>query len=1182
MKGFAWKWIAVVWIAFELLSCKPDDQKFNALTFYDNITNDGSLRLFNLLDEYPSLKAGFQSLQPEQFNLRLDSSMRKPARKDITGFLRVSSDMLLKPEARVRESLLKANVLIHRLKDAPSGAFEGILPWLERIRQYPGKVVRNLSPISQSALIYLYNTFNTADTETKYKELANALKDPDMIELFQDLETILHKSLVQNANARSGVESILKGMIDPTLSADRVLKNQMINLIAEIGNTFGQRAGFSDFKSSDTALKDLIVNLEKYYTPGGAVYNSGSISDYRDTNYPSDFSIVLTEVFRYLRPMLAKGGVYTKDPNVLLGKELSKNLFNLGFPTEVENVDFSLKELIRLDYLGRDRAYGGFEYKVSALEHLMFLLTLADLYGFRWENPSDNTIMSLEPNGSVNGGPMTNGVLTVGDSIYALGSAMTGNLGVKAFLNQSANDGAVYRNGDATSPTPFTMGINTPTLALLESPDPSVVPSANDPVFTKTIPFMMRMIVNVVLGGGGPYYNKNRKDSSGNVYTADGKPYMDSNGNDLIYKSSWATSDYRIKVSDTGSGTCTAGSLCRWVGPGGRESNASYTNNQFAQVASGTNASGTKGWSIPVWEISKTPSERALETDEEALYKNFQWLLSEKRMVAVIPLRASLGPGVPYKMAAFVTVIANGLKGLMGAKPQFQDGSACSSKQNGKWNLSGSLWKPGCASSTQPNFRVAGTPVLEENFSSLPGDSMFFLEAWDYGTSGNSPITFNSLGDSNVYNIFYPPTSQYGVLPPVFAFNFPVMERLSFLTADSVSPSQVNSHWEQRNKILPLIVSLAKTLSDQSDSSTNKNPFQLLTGLSAALTRPLLTQTADAENNSGGRTITILKTGLSNGNFRNRFAGPEEYLFRQSDPITEEPIRSPLSVLIEKERGFQDGLLNLVSKTKLLTNLVHMLAEMGRPSRQPGSDLFFAGLAAVGGEIKITSETPTAVQFNIQTYLEKLGNDLAVYPDSRPTNVYDPLWDDMGVVAVRIRDYLSRDSVYSLIPMLDFSMDLVLDVTPSSQEIVHLLNLLGSIFQNVDGNRDFLVTTLLTSDTPALIQVSAPYGKCINGVLMGLSLTGEFFSYIETDMNTPYTIREIFDDLDRLTVSDMVQSRSGNRSLLYTAGVLMNLFADITEKGRKPFPDGTVFWDRFNKNEDSTTYWENLTSIFSR
>ncbi|EMJ95982.1 hypothetical protein [Leptospira alstonii] len=1170
------KWIVIFLTALELFSCKPEDRKFDTLFFYDNIPNEGSLRLFNLLDEYPSLKAGFQSLQSEPFNLHLDRSLRKPARKDVTGFLRVSSDILLKPESKLRESLLKVNILIHRLRDAPSGAFETALPWLEKIRNSPRKVLRNLSPISQGVLIYLYNTYDVTDTETKYEELAEALKDPDMIELFQDLETVLHKALVQNTNARAGVESILKGMI---LSTDKVLKNRMIDLVAEIGNAFQQRAGFKDFKSSDTVLKDLVVNLEKYYTPGGSVYDSSKIGDYRDPNFPCDFSVVLTEAFRYLKPLLTTGGVYTKDPNVLLGKEFGKNLFNLGFPIET---DSSLKELIRLDYLGRDRTYGGFEYKVSALEHLMFLLTLADTFGFRWEKPADNTVMSLEPNGSVNGGPMTGGVLTVGDSIYSLGSAMTGNLGVKTFLNQSANDGAVYRNGDPISPIPFRMEINTPTLSLLESPDPSVVPDAADPVFTKTIPFMMRLIVNTVLSGGGPYYNKNRKDKTGNIFTTDGKLYIDSNGNDLIYKSFWSSSDYRIKLSDTKDGRCTSGGLCRWVGPGGRETNAGYTNNRFDPVSSGVNASGTKGWSIPIWEISKTHSERALETDEETIYKNFQWLLFEKRMVAIIPLRASLGPGVPYKMAAFATVIANGLKGLMEAKPQFQDGSGCTFKINGKWNRLGSFWKPGCASSSQPNFRVAGTPILEENFSSLPGDSMFFLEVWDYGTSGTGPITFNSLGDFSIYNIFYPPTSRYGVLPPVFAFNFPVMERLSFLTSDSVFTSRIDSYWDRRNKFLPLVVTLAKILMDQSDPVANKNPFQLLTGLSAAFTRPLLTRVTDAESNSGGRTITVLKTAMPNGKFRNRFANSDEYLFRQNDPVTQEPIRSPLSVLIEKERGFQDGLLDLVSKTKLLTNLFFLSAEIGRPSRQTGANLFFAGLAEVAGEIKITSENPSEVQFNIQTYLERWGADLAKYPDSKPTNVYDPLWDDVAVVAIRIRDYLSRDSVYSLIPMLDFFLDFVLDAAPSEREIAALLNLLGSVFQNDSGERDFLITALLTSDTSALIQVSASYGKCINGVLIGLFLTGEFFSYLEENMSTPYSIREIFDDLDRLTVSDMIQSRSGNRSLLYGAGILMNLFAEIVEKGRRPFPDGTVFWDRFNKNEDSTTYWDNLTSIFSR
>ncbi|EMY78257.1 hypothetical protein LEP1GSC060_1387 [Leptospira weilii serovar Ranarum str. ICFT] len=48
------------------------------------------------------------------------------------------------------------------------------------------------------------------------------------------------------------------------------LKNRMFDLFAELGNFFRQTSGFNDFKSSDTVLKDLAVNLEKYYTLGAA------------------------------------------------------------------------------------------------------------------------------------------------------------------------------------------------------------------------------------------------------------------------------------------------------------------------------------------------------------------------------------------------------------------------------------------------------------------------------------------------------------------------------------------------------------------------------------------------------------------------------------------------------------------------------------------------------------------------------------------------------------------------------------------------------------------------------------------------------------------------------------------------------------------------------------------------
>lgn len=1182
------------------MGCQAGGEKSSADTFYDNIDYKG-IRLFNLFDDYPSIKSGFQSLEPINFNLKLESSMTIPYREDIVGFLRVSGDLLLKPEAHVRQSLLRVHSLLDRIEKAPNNAFDILQPWLESLRTYRKPVLRNLAPLSQTALKYLYTNYSKETMETKFREVSAVLKDPEIRILFVELEDVLDKAINQNANAKQAISGLLQGMVDPSLISDRVMKEKMIQMISAVGKSFRQRAGFSDAKSSETVLKNLVVNLEHYYTasaPTGDnenLYSDPTFADYRDATYPAELGAILTESFRYLRPMLGKGGDYTANPDVLLSLEMAKNFAKFDFSSNVTGVDNSLRELIRMDASGLDRAdpVNITSSPITALESLMFILTLSDTYGFRWENPADTSIMRLEPNGSGNGGPMTGGVLTVGDSIYSMRSAMTGSIGIKSFMNQSSVDGAVFKNGDASTPTALSIGINTPTLTLLEAPDPSIIPAATDPVYTKTIPFIMKLIRTVLISGGGPYYNKNRVDSNGNVLTLDGKLYRDSNGVDLIYKDSWNTSEYRIKVSNTANGSCTGGTICKWVGPGGRETDAVVANNSFTPVAAGANASGARGWSIPVWEIAKDNlSERAVDTDEEAIYKNFQWLLHEKRMVAVIPLRASLGAGVPYKMAAFVTLIANGLTGLMNARPVLQDGAMCADRINAIWRIKNTFIKPGCASSTQPNFRQPGIPILQENYSDIPGDSMFYLEAWDYGTSGTGSLTFNSLGDASVYSIFYPsPDDSYGVIPQVIAANFAVMERLSFLTPDKVLPSgpnvtygkSVEEAWGQRNKLLPLILSLAWTLDDQASPSLNKNPFQILTGLSAALTRPLLARITDPEPNSGGRTIDVVKIVNSDSSVRSNSATESEYFFRYLDPISNKPVRSPLSILAENERRYQDGLLNLMSRTDLLSTFVQMLAEMGRPERASGAQLTFQAIADLMGEIKLSNESPTPIQFNLEAYLGEIRDMAAAFPDSRVANIYDPEWDQLGNWAVRIRDYFDPDSVYSLIPTLEFSMDMIIDNIPTNAQLTAIVDLLGGLTRGVSNTQDYLITNLLSVDTADLAEVSAPYGRSTVGVLMGIVKTGEFYSYLEADMRSSYSLKSIFKDAKKLLVSDMIQTqREDESSLIYTAGVLMGIFADLASTGKKQFPDGFVFYDRFNEDENSDTYWDRFVTVFTR
>ncbi|TGL58346.1 hypothetical protein [Leptospira sarikeiensis] len=1187
--------------------CQAGGDKSSADTFYDNIDYKG-IRLFNIFDEYPSIKSGFQSLEPISFNLKLESSMTIPYREDIVGFLRVSGDLLLKPEAHVRQSLLRVHSLLDRIENAPNNAFHVLQPWLESLRTYRKPVLRNLSPLSQTALKYMYTNYSKETMETKFKEVSAILRDPEIKILFVELEDVLDKAINRNPNAKSAINGLLAGMVDPSLISDRIMKEKLIQMISAVGKSFRQRAGFSDAKSSETVLKNLVVNLEYYYTasaPTGDdinLYSDPAFADYRDATYPAELSTILSESFRYLRPMLGKGGDYTANPNVLLSLEMAKNFAKFDFSSSITGVDHSLRELIRLDANGLDRSNPAniTSSPVTALESLMFILTLSDVFGYRWSEPNIPTHARLA--GSSEGGTMTGGVLTVGDSIYSMKSTMIGSqVGVKKFLYESQQDGAVFKNADPSAPTAFNMGINTPTLTLLEAPDPTIVPAANDPVYTKTIPFIMKLIRTVLISGGGPYYNKNRTDSNGNVYTIDGKLYKDSNGIDQIYKESWTTSEYRIKVSNTASGSCSGGTICKWVGPGGRETNATVANNSFTQVASGQNASGTKGWSIPVWEIAKdNATERAVNTDEEAIYKNFQWLLHEKRMVAVIPLRASLGAGVSYKMAAFVTLIANGLTGLMNARPVLDaTTTVCGEMKNAIWRVKDTFLKPGCAGPSQPNYRVPGIPVLQENYSDIPGDSMFYLEACDYGTSGASPLTFNSLGDASVYSIFYPDPDAYGVLPQVIAANFAVMERLSFLSPDKILPSgpnvaygkSVDESWEQRNRLLPLILALAWTLDDQASPSLNKNPFQILTGLSSALTRPLLARIRDPEPGSGGNDanptkaawIDVVKIINVDSSIRSNSATEGEYFFRYLDPISNKQIRSPLSILAENERRYQDGLLNLISRTDLLSTFVQMLAEMGKPERASGAQLTFQAIADLMGEIKLSNESPTPIQFNLEAYLGEIRDMAAAFPDSRVTNIYDPEWDRLGVWAVRIRDYFDPDSVYSLISTLDFSMDMIIDNIPTSAQLTAVVDLLGGLVRDNTNTQDYLITNLLSVDTADLAEVSSPYGRSTVGVLMGIVKDGEFYTYLETDMRSPYPIKSIFKDAKRLLVSDMIQTQKEDQSsLIYTAGVLMGIFADLASTGKKQFPDGFVFYDRFNEDENSDTYWDRFVTVFTR
>lgn len=79
----------------------------------------------------------------------------------------------------------------------------------------------------------------------------------------------------------------------------------------------------------------------------------------------------------------------------------------------------------------------------------------------------------------------------------------------------------------------------------------------------------------------------------------------------------------------------------------------------------------------------------------------------------------------------------------------------------------------------------------------------------------------------------------------------------------------------------------------------------------------------------------------------------------------------------------------------------------------------------------------------------------------------------------------------------------------------------------------------------------------------------------------PFSIATFISDLERLLNSDMIRTtQNTTNSLLYSSGVLISLFADIYQYGKKLEKPGLSFEDNLNINEN-TSVFQRLNIIFS-
>lgn len=1201
-------------IAFSLIlslsvSCSHAGTDASGISqFSDNTDDYQGISLFTFLNPFPVVKSFFTGLDPVGFNETLGDSLSQAPRQDNLGTIRAMESALLQSRTSVQTLSLGLADLIEKFQTSNPSAYTAVQPVFEKIRHYKNPVVRNLMPLGANQLLVEYNTKSSNEIATSIHDTADILLDPDTTVTLHDIEDFLYKGLRKNTTFRTGVENLLAGFFAPSLLTDRSLKNGFISLVYDFGEMMYKAAGFQDQMTPQTSFKQFIINAEYFFTPNSvtpAAEDSGSLNEYATntayntpggTLHSADLRTMLRDLFVVIKGLIFPSG----DVTVNVLKETAENAYLLDFLRNSSGSSQTFKDLLQLDGDGRNRQTDIDSRPLSSLESLFIILTLADNFGFRWD-PTTTT-----HNGLTTGAPVTTGgELTIGDAMFSLGSIIgsdTGTFNFKNITELSRTSSKVFRDdtpdtGPASADV-YRIGFNTRVLSILETPSRgealpitdtstgsnTLDESQFDKVYNKTIPWMLDWIVKVTLEGYGPYY-----------YNPSGVTPIAADGSALKYQASWNTSQYYVQITPSGSE--------RRIYLGGTD-----------EAASG-NPVANKGF----YSITETvPAPIQVSSAEEAFYKNLQWLMYEKRFVAVLPVRAKLAPTVVFEEGLFITAIGNGIMGMMSLTPNCGPLKDDCINKNGYWAKKGTPVK---SFTTQAGpWEVMNTDL--QDLSNVPGDSLFFVEGWGYGLDGTGSFQVTA-----VYSALHPllipdPSVVYGMIPPVISQNAGVIKQLGFLGTTDVTSADVTNYWDKRNRLTPFIVALAKTLGDDAKlqgsnhSTWTRNPYKLFTSLAEIFSRPYVYYGADgtypSPSNSTPATkgigvpaapsfVQIRTVGIASG-LRNPSATPVEYKPSKN-------FRTLLSVLIEgvdstgKDRNrMNDGPLDLLSKTDILSGLIKFTANLGDPAKSDARDKVMDGLSGILGQTKLWSDcggqasfqTNCPDQFAIDVGIDWLVIRIADKYDDKPRgNLYDPSWSKVDDLVRRIRDYVSRSSGWSLVKSLDFLLDLLLDIQLSAAEITNTLDLLSSLFYEGDvsdpsnsalDTRTYTISDILSTSLPPVLNAMAPYGRSLYATGYQLGKPGSFFTFLEknANMSPQYSVADLFQNTKELLRSDMIQTPiMDNRAFLYSAGTLLGLFGDIYERGRRFSGADAFFYDNWNAGQPTSTYWDDLNAIFS-
>lgn len=758
--------------------------------------------------------------------------------------------------------------------------------------------------------------------------------DDTLVTSYSDMYA--HGNIVDSdlGNSAKGVNNLLSGLFD-LLHGETIDREFMYELIDDLNTALGNTAMVE--KLVWNLSNYFIAGGYGYGTKNTTTVNASTFAnDVYNMHVPGAiFSD--SELQETLREFLTlSGGLFQRDdrPSSMVYKSMGTTSQEYPLTVALENIDNlylnwdqtqlkeSIYDLIRFDAHGRDRTASG-AYSANILEHLLYLGAIAGNFGFKHlADAGEMRTGSADSEFSVanrHGHGENVGYLTMNDALFSYMSSRTTGLGTYELLFETNG----VSKGDSLkrvcrSRKPFTIATNSdpdieaanrapyylsftwdyPILRFLTGPcsgdmgSPSggnpngVAPgtdqykpyTANGKNMKDLASWTFAHVVRACWEGEGPYYSSQGMTESGGVntyYRPDGSVYARVTKTGPADGSGWSYA-YPVSASYDAADPDEAGKRWNRFRPSW---NTDYylihhsNGRDISPVDVSANANGVAGC-LTYTEIPIINANRECASHEEAIFRNFQWVMNEKKMVLIVPLWLQ-GVALGFcnvEGSAYQIIEGNGITGLSMAR-KF--------RSNGVWAK---------ANTGSPTSTPNSSP------STIPGDYRITVLCYTDGIILTANMVYND-------------TNQRGTATPAaVAHNIVALSRLGFprspliTSADGEnyqhdllgshkenndsenkdtgfrawsSASQGDLVWKKRNSVLPILVSLLANLHIKS-SETNNAVAKMLTGLTP-LIKPLVFFNYDISDNLG---VSDNVAGIAKNCWLPRIAGSQTDTYR--------------------------------------------------------------------------------------------------------------------------------------------------------------------------------------------------------------------------------------------------------------------------------------------------------------